>query len=197
MAPIFSSNGTAIRAGLLRCFHFDSLNYEYTGWTDEYIDIGGSPPMLSTVLEPDIGKVGTVAVFSGDRWVTEEDHRGEVVYSIFDATATVVDYIGEIPDEYTAIAPVTRHDRWNGDAWVTDSTQQHAEDIEVATRFKRLLIEEAKSVMLPLHRAFELDIATDRDIQLLRQWKQYWGVLARIDVDAAPEISWPTKPHLR
>ncbi|HGF4179578.1 TPA: tail fiber assembly protein, partial [Escherichia coli] len=42
MKPEFDESGLAIAAGDIRCFYYDPLTFEYTGWSDEYIHVGVS-----------------------------------------------------------------------------------------------------------------------------------------------------------
>ncbi|MBC6536229.1 tail fiber assembly protein, partial [Citrobacter sp. 966a] len=65
---------------------------EYTGWSDEYINVGVSMPGDSTDIDPGDGAAGKVAVFTGTNWRLEEDHRGETVWSTADGSAVTVDY---------------------------------------------------------------------------------------------------------
>lgn len=85
MKPVFDENGLATVPGDMRCFYYDAVTYEYTGWSDEYINTGVSMPACSTGIDPGENIPGKVAVFTGKGWSHEEDHRNETVYS----TATV------------------------------------------------------------------------------------------------------------
>lgn len=56
------------------------------------------------------------------------------------------------------------------------------------------LISDAAVAIAPLQDAVDLDDATDEEIALLRQWKQYRVALNRLDLSTAPDIQWPDKP---
>jgi hypothetical protein len=46
-----------------------------------------------------------------------------------------------------------------------------------------------------LQDAIDAEIATDKEKTLYAEWKKYRVLLNRIDVDAAPAITWPEKPE--
>ncbi len=48
MKPVFDENGLATVPGDMRCFYYDAVTSEYTGWSDEYINTGVSMPACST-----------------------------------------------------------------------------------------------------------------------------------------------------
>lgn len=126
MKPVFDENGLAKEPGNIRCFYFDSVTGEYTGWSDEYINIGVSMPGNSTDIEPSETEKGKVSLFTGVQWRQEEDHRGEIVYSTIDGLPLTINYIGALRVNHTNAAPTTPFDIWNGKEWVTDTTVEHA-----------------------------------------------------------------------
>ncbi|STH05040.1 tail fiber assembly protein from lambdoid prophage [Escherichia coli] len=50
MKPVFDENGLATVPGDMRCFYYDAVTSEYTGWSDEYINTGVSMPPVPLVL---------------------------------------------------------------------------------------------------------------------------------------------------
>ncbi|AKH62293.1 MULTISPECIES: tail fiber assembly protein [Photorhabdus] len=54
----------------------------------------------------------------------------------------------------------------------------------------------ANEKITPLSDAVELDIATDEEALLLKEWKKYRVMLNRVDTSKAPEIDWPISPSL-
>ncbi|MDW3476013.1 tail fiber assembly protein, partial [Escherichia coli] len=52
MKPVFDENGLATVPGDMRCFYYDAVTSEYTGWSDEYINTGVSMPACSTGIDP-------------------------------------------------------------------------------------------------------------------------------------------------
>ncbi|EOF5041064.1 tail fiber assembly protein [Providencia rettgeri] len=66
--------------------------------------------------------------------------------------------------------------------------------IAEAEQRKQILLSEATEAIAPLQDAVELDIATDKEIALLKEWKKYRVLLNRVDTSLAPNIEWPQKP---
>lgn len=191
MKPVFDENGLAIEAGNIRCFYFDSVTGEYTGWSDEYIHIGVSMPGNSTDIDPGEDVAGKVSLFNGTSWQLEEDHRGVTVYSLDNKAPSVVDYIGPIKDGFVTAAPTSPFDKWDGQKWVADAEAQHAADVAEAEQKKVFLLAESNIAITPLQDAIELDMATDAEKSLLLAWKKYRVLLMRVDT-AKPV--WPTLP---
>ncbi len=52
MKPVFDENGLATVPGDMRCYYYDAVTSEYTGWSDEYINTGVSMPACSTGIDP-------------------------------------------------------------------------------------------------------------------------------------------------
>ncbi|HHR5880852.1 TPA: tail fiber assembly protein [Providencia alcalifaciens] len=71
------------------------------------------------------------------------------------------------------------------------SKEQH---IAEAEQKKQMLLSEATEAIAPLQDAVDLDIATDEEIALLKEWKKYRVLLNRVDTSTAPDIDWPEKP---
>ena len=98
MTPIFDENGLATVPGDMRCFYYDAVTYEYTGWSDEYINTGVSMPACSTGIDPGENIPGKVAVFTSKGWDREEEDRNKTVCSTKNGATVTVDYIGAIKD---------------------------------------------------------------------------------------------------
>ena len=143
MKPVFDENGLATVPGDMRCFYYNAVTYEYTGWSDEYINTGVSIPACSTGIDPGENIPGKVAVFTGKGWSHEEDHRNETVYSTENGAAVTVDYIGAIKDGYVTLSPLTPYDKWDGEKWVTDTEAQHSAAVEAAEAQRQSLIDAA------------------------------------------------------
>ena len=69
--------------------------------------------------------------------------------------------------------------------------EQH---IAEAEQQKQILLSEATEAIAPLQDAVDLDMATDEEIALLKEWKKYRVLLNRVDTSLAPDIDWPKKP---
>ncbi|HEP0813123.1 tail fiber assembly protein [Enterobacter chengduensis] len=194
MKPVFDKDGLATEPGNIRCFYFAPDTGEYSGWSDEYINLGVSMPGNSTDKDPGDEVSGKVAVFSGGEWVLEEDHRGETVYSITDAKSFTVDYIGRVHDGYTSIQPSGPYQKWDGKKWVTDSDAQHAADVKAADQQKATLLTEAQETISFWQTELQLGIISDEDKASLIAWINYIKAVQAVDTSKAPDITWPTPP---
>lgn len=190
----FDKYGLATAAGDIRVFYFDQGTGEYTGWSDEFINIGVSMPGNSTSVDPGEEISGEVAIFNGKEWERKEDHRGETVYSITDGSTTAVDYIGEIKEGFTVTAPATQYDMWNGKKWVTDKDAKHAADVAATEQQKAELLSEAHEMISDWKAELELGIISDEDKASLVGWLAYIKELKAVDTSTAPEITWPNPP---
>lgn len=192
LKPVFDETGHATTAGDIRCFYFDSVTGEYTGWSDEYINVGVSLPGNSTDIDPGESVAKMVPVFSDGGWEQQEDHRGETVWATADGSNTTVDYIGPVKDGFTAVAPTTPYDVWNGGEWVTDSEAQHAADTAANEAKKTALIYEATQFIAPLADAMAGGYIDDADIPVLTAWQKYRYALTKVE---PPKPVWPRKPE--
>ncbi|WP_376744721.1 tail fiber assembly protein [Photorhabdus noenieputensis] len=66
--------------------------------------------------------------------------------------------------------------------------------ISIAESQRTQLISYANEKITPLSDAEELDIATDEEVLLLKEWKKYRVMLNRVDTSTVPEIDWPIAP---
>lgn len=195
MKPVFDENGLATEPGEMRCFYYDGVTGEYTGWSDEYIHEGVSMPGNSTDIDPGDEVDGEVAVFTGGAWIQQEDHRGSVVYSTADGLESVVDYIGDIKSGFTQLMPVTRFDKWDGVTWVTDNTAAHVADIAAAEAQRQQLLVVAQQRITVWQTKLLMGRAlTENESSQLNIWMDYIDALEAVDVSTAPSIEWPANP---
>lgn len=194
MKPVFDENGLASESGYLRCFYFDPVTLEYSGWSDEYINVGVSRPGHSTSIDPGDEVDGKIAVFTNGQWEMDEDHRGDGVYSTTDASHLTVDYIGPIKDGYTTVVPSGPYQKWDGKKWVTDTDAQHIADVESADQHKASLLAEAQETISFWQTELLLGIISDEDKASLIAWMQYIKAVQTVDTSMAPNITWPTPP---
>ena len=196
MKPVFDKNGLASAAGDIRCFYYDAMTGEYKGWSDEHINIGVSLPGNSTTIDPGSDVPGFVAVFNGDNWGKQPDNRGKTVYSTENGCSTIVGYIGEIKEGFTAVAPSTQYDEWNGSEWVTNTDAQHAADVAAAAAEKQARIDQANSYIN--NKQWPGKAAMGRLKELEKEqynlWLDYLDALEAVDISSAPAICWPVKP---
>lgn len=194
MKPVFSKNGLAIESGDIRCFYFDPVTFEYTGWSDEYINVGVSMPGHSTDIDPGDEVVGKIAVFANGQWELHEDHRGDTVYSVANGVGSIVNCIGPVNEGYTSVAPSGPYQRWDGKKWVTDTDAQHAADVDAANQKKVTLLAEAKGKIGFWQTELQLGIISDEDKESLIEWMQYIKVVQAITTSSVPNINWPARP---
>lgn len=199
MKPVFDKNGLATEPGDIRCFYYAPDTGEYTGWSDEYINVGVSMPGHSTDIDPGNEVAGQVAIFKNGVWSQEEDHRGEIVYSITDGMASTIDYIGPVHDDYTTTAPSGQYDKWDGEKWVTDTDAQHAVDVKAADAEKQTKIELANEFMNSKQWPGKAAMGrlSDAEKEQYNTWLDYLDALEAVDTTSAPDIEWPTQPDNR
>ncbi|ETS33467.1 phage tail protein [Photorhabdus temperata] len=80
--------------------------------------------------------------------------------------------------------------------WEDTPPPTKEELISIAESQRTQFISIANEKIIPLSDAMELDIATDEEILLLKEWKKYRVMLNRVDTSKAPEIDWPIVPLL-
>ncbi|MDB6372679.1 tail fiber assembly protein [Photorhabdus bodei] len=78
--------------------------------------------------------------------------------------------------------------------WEDTPPPTKEELISIAESQRTQFISHANEKITPLSDAEELDIATDEEMRLLKEWKKYRVMLNRVDTSKAPEIDWPTPP---
>lgn len=77
----------------------------------------------------------------------------------------------------------------------TDAPKPSQEQLIAEADAKKVaLLAEANNAIAPLQDAVDLDIATDEEIALLKEWRKYRVLLNRVDTSTAPDITWPVKP---
>lgn len=192
MKPVFGEDGHAAEAGTIRAYYFDYATGEYTGWSDEFINIGVSMPGSSTDIDPGEKAPGFALVFTGKQWEMKEDHRGEKVYSISDRKMSLIDYIGPVRDGFTMDAPLTQFDKWIDGKWVTDASEQNEAITVSNTQQKVALILEASNYIAPMVDARDGGYIDDADVAVLAAWQKYRYALTKVD-PAKPV--WPARPE--
>ncbi|EES1794229.1 tail fiber assembly protein [Escherichia coli] len=196
MKPVFDENGLATEAGEIRCFYYDAVTSEYTGWSDEYINVGVSMPGHSTDIDPGDEVDGKIAVFNNGVWSQEEDHRGEIVYSTTDGMPSTIDYIGPVHDGYTTTTLSSPYDKWDGEKWVTDTEAQHSAAVDAAEAQRQSLIDTAMAsislIQLKLQAGRKL---TQTETTRLNAVLDYIDAVAATDTSTAPDVIWPELPE--
>ncbi|WP_199556716.1 tail fiber assembly protein [Enterobacter kobei] len=197
MKPVFDEQGLALESGEVRCFYYDVVTSEYTGWSDEFINNGVSMPGHSTDIDPGEEISGKIAVFSNGEWVQNEDHRSEIVYSTTDGMSSTVDYIGPVHDGYTTIAPSGPYDKWDGEKWVEDADAQHTADVAAAESEKQAKIDQANMYINSKQWPGKAAMGRLNDIEKAQYnaWLDYLDALEAVDTSSEPDINWPDAPE--
>jgi len=196
MAKItLDKNGLAKVSGTLTVYNFDAQSGEFTGTTDEYLPQGVGVPANACSSAPPATGAGFVAVYRDGGWQSVADHRGETVYSITNGSTTAVAAPGGYPAGTTTQAPATAFDKWDGEAWVTDTDAQQAAALQAAEAEKAARIAEANSTTQAWQTQLRLDIITDADKASLTAWMKYVQEVQAVGTATASDIAWPEKPE--
>ncbi|HBL6727550.1 TPA: tail fiber assembly protein [Serratia liquefaciens] len=194
-AAAIGKNGLAIAAGWLTVYNANTQTGEYTGASVEYIPVGVGLPANGYQDAPQLPADSSQAIQrQGGAWRLVADHRGKTAYQTQTRQPVVISTIGELGDALTFLVPGTPFDSWNGKKWVTDKAAQHQSQVEAAGVELALRAENAAAAIAPLQYAVDTELATEDDNVMLLAWKKYRVALSRIDINAAPDITWPETP---
>ncbi|UJT80216.1 prophage tail fiber assembly protein [Edwardsiella phage EPP-1] len=191
---MFDTNGNAKETIVVTVYGYSIETMEFTGRYDVRVLEGTGIPGHSTLLTPPEVTHGKSIIFNGIHWEYIDDHRGDTVYSTSTGESSQVTYLGDIKPGYTLIKPSTPYDAWDGTAWVTDLTAQHAANVELAEQKKSVLLSEAQEKIGLWQTELQLGMITDSDKAALIIWMTYIKAVQAVDTSAAPDIAWPPKP---
>lgn len=187
----FDKDGFVIAEGWALIYNTDIKTGEFINATYEYVAEGIGLPSHVCLDAPSPVKDNQAIVRVGGKWMYPVDQRGEKMYSTETGAETIITAIGDIPEDYTLIKPITEFDRWNGEKWVLDEIKQHQYYVDIAESQKKQLLAEATEQIEYLRDAIDSDIATDDEVTRYANLKKYRALLSRVDVDTAPDIAWP------
>ncbi|MDB9566463.1 tail fiber assembly protein [Providencia rettgeri] len=191
-------NGLATKAGWIKVYIADPQTREYLNASMESIYFDVSVSAGAYIDAPELPtKAGFAVVRSedGSKWEIVTDNRGKTAYRTETRQSIEIDFIGDLPDTLTLLEPKTEFDKWSGKKWVTDTEAQKAALVAAADSEKAQRLEEAEQHIMMLERKVKLDMATDEEKELLKQWEIYSIQVADIDTSLAPDIDWPQKPE--
>ncbi|MEI9598042.1 tail fiber assembly protein [Moellerella wisconsensis] len=191
-------NGLATKAGWIKVYIADPQTREYLNATMESIYFDVSVSAGAYIDAPELPtKAGLAVVRSEDgaKWEIVTDNRGKTAYSTETRQPIKIDFIGDLPDTLTLLEPKTEFDKWNGKKWVTDIEAQKVVLVAQAESEKSQRLNEAEQQILMFERKVRLGMATDEEIEHLKQWEIYSIKLSDIDTSTAPDIEWPEKPE--
>ncbi|PVZ79360.1 phage tail protein [Serratia sp. S1B] len=193
---ILDNSGLALTAGWLTIYTIEPIQREYQQVVQEYLPEGVGLPALSYLDAPPVADQGMAVVRNADgtAWEVVTDYRGQTVYHTATGQPERLTTLGPLDAELTLQAPVTPHDTWNGQQWVTDTAAQQA--AEVASAKNELLQRQriANEQIALLADAVELGMATEAESAALLAWKTYRVLLSRVDIQNTPDIDWPVVP---
>ncbi len=192
-----NKNGIATAAGWLTVYSVEPERREFQSVTMEYLAAGVGLPAFGYADKPELPGEGLALVRSADekQWETIADYRGLTAYSTETGQPEIIAFIGELPDSLTLQAPVTPYDKWDGNAWVTDTEAQHADEVAAAERQKQALLTEAQQQIAGWQTELQLGIISDEDKASLIIWMNYIKAVQAVDTSKAPDITWPDKPE--
>ena len=190
---VLDNNGLTISAGWTVVYNVDAKG-EFLQATYQYLPIGVGLPANAYLDAPKSVKDNQAIIYNGQKWTYPKDLRGTIIYSIETGAEMAMQEVGEIPDGYTTLKPTSEFDSWNGEKWVLDAEKQHQHEVNQASAKKNQLIAEATTKISYLQDAVDTYIATDAEIELFSALKKYRALVNRIDVQQAPNITWPEKP---
>ncbi|UNH25942.1 tail fiber assembly protein [Moellerella wisconsensis] len=191
-------NGLATKAGWIKVYIADPQTREYLNATMESVYFDVSVSAGAYIDAPELPtKAGLAVVRSEDgaKWEIVTDNRGKTAYSTETRQPIKIDFIGELPSDLTLLAPKTEFDAWNGKKWVTDAEAQKTSLVAEAESEKSQRLNEAEQQILIFERKVRLGMATDEEIEHLKQWEIYSIKLSDIGTSLAPDITWPEKPE--
>ena len=93
------------------------------------------------------------------RWISREDHRGEVVFDTENGNTLEITEPGAYPEGTTTLAPANAWQKWNGKAWVDDAEAMWIALVSEADAEKKSLLKQANEAIATLQDAVDLDMA--------------------------------------
>ncbi|HHR6441548.1 TPA: tail fiber assembly protein [Providencia alcalifaciens] len=194
----FDESGLAIKAGWAQVYLCDSMTREYVRASLDNVPLGGSVVADAYLDKPELPTKSDIAIVrSADEklWLHIADYRGKTAYNTSNRQPVVINFIGDLPVELTLLEPKTEFDVWNGKAWVTDAEAQKVVLIAQAEQEKAQRLTEAEQSIIMLERKVRLGMATDEEVELLKQWEIYSVKVENTDTSLAPDINFPAKPE--
>ncbi|MEQ4639993.1 tail fiber assembly protein [Providencia rettgeri] len=194
----FDKDGLATVSGWATVYICDPYTREYVRASLDNVPLGGSVVADAYLDKPELPTKENIAIVrSADEksWLHVTDHRRKIAYSTETRQQIEIDFIGDLPNDLTLLAPKTEFDKWNGKKWVTDTEAQKAAFIAQAEQEKAQRLDEANATIMYLQDAIEVGLDDDDYQAKLTAWKTYRVYLNRVDTSTAPDIEWPVKPE--
>ncbi|NOX15952.1 MAG: hypothetical protein GXP61_08010 [Epsilonproteobacteria bacterium] len=109
----------------MKLYHYDKGTKEFTSETEASINPLEKNKFLipanATKVAPLASKKGYSQIFDEitKRWKYIKDSRGSLVYNILNKESKIINYLGDIEQDFTELVP-KNYDKWEGAKWVTD-----------------------------------------------------------------------------
>ncbi|MGQ6036550.1 tail fiber assembly protein [Serratia sp. IR-2025] len=153
-------------------------------------------PEWAVTDAPPAAEPGHVVLHTGTGWQQIEDRSGQTYYTADGSPQVVPNPYFILPADCTFTPPATPYDRWDGQQWVTNEELVRNAQLDTARDELSRRNREAADAIALLQDAVEFGAATPADEAALTEWRKYRLALSRIDINDAPDISWPTPPNL-
>ena len=140
----FDDHGFALESGEITVYTADH-NGIFSHQTTEFVSEGGSLSAGSYVDAPPQPKQGFVIVRADNSWQYQPDHRG-TYYSKETGEKVEHTVLGELPENLTALAPLTEPCKWDGTEWVKDEEKIADNFIKTQTHLITNIDEHAASI---------------------------------------------------
>lgn len=195
---VLNESGFTINAGYVTLYNYDNVTREFITSTIRQLPEGVGIPADSCLDAPVYSNESNAIIrdINNNQWLYPVDYRGKTIYNINNGSQKVVDFIGELPEDYTEKAPASEFDSWNGEAWIEDKEKALQHRITLAKQDKESRLSEADSYINDLAEAIDLERATDDQIKLHKSWRQYRFDIKQIDINKPDLITWPEKPAI-
>lgn len=191
-------NGLAEIAGWVKCYLAHPVTREYMGATMENVMFDVSLSASAYLDKPELPKTENQAIrrnASDSAWEIVDDYRGKTAYHTQTKQSITIDFIGELPDTLTLLAPENEFDKWDNNQWIIDKEAIKKSQIDAAVQQKLELAQEAENRITQLERKVRLEMASKEEIELLTKWEIFTVKLDDINTEMAPNITWPEKPQ--
>lgn len=106
---------------IITIYNYSRVTGEFIGQSDVFIPANTGLPAYCVFIAPPQIEEGHAAVFIDEKWQLIEDHRQQIVFDSVTGQPITIDKLEPLPNIYTALAPLTLFDKWDGSAWHVDS----------------------------------------------------------------------------
>ncbi|MDG2959896.1 hypothetical protein P7L91_03440 [Bisgaard Taxon 10/6] len=191
MTVKFDNDGFAVESGFIQVYVIDEQGI-FSHAEEQFISAGCGLSANSVLTEPKPAKQGFAVQYVAGKWQYVEDHRGETVYSTTDKTALTITELGEIPENYTALAPICENCEWNGEGWQVSAEKQAELKAKKLQQFITAIDNKAASIY-SIWTRFESEYRERKDAALAFQAANYQGEVSRYITDFAQKANLDNK----